>query len=279
MGLRINTNVFSINAQKSLRAHTDKLSGSYNKLSTGLRIATASDDAAGLAISERLRAKTRSLDVDARNANDGISLVQTAEGALSEVNNILIRMRELAIQANNGTVSGRDKDTLNEEFQAVIGEIDRISQATKFSELNLLDGTNATVTLQIGPSTTSGVDTFDITFQSIRASDLSLTALDIGSGSATPSSTIISGIDAAINTVVQLRGSLGATQNRLQSTISQLQSDQENLSSAESRIRDLDVASETANLTRSSILQQAAISILAQANIQPQSALSLLQNR
>ena len=275
MGLRIQTNIASKNAQRNLAKATKDLGDSYRRLSTGLRVANAADDAAGLAISERLRAQIRSIAQAERNANDGISLVQTAEGALAEVNNILVRMRELAIQASNGTVSNRDKDTLNEEFQAIIGEIDRISQATKFSELNLLDGANPIVTLQIGPSTTLGVDTFDITFQSVRATDLALTSLDIGSG--TTATSVIDDIDAAINTVVQLRGSLGATQNRLQSTIAQLQVDQENLTSAESRIRDLDVASETANLTRSSILQQAAISILAQANIQPQSALQLLQ--
>lgn len=275
MGLRINTNIASMNAQRNLARATKDLSDSYRRLSTGLRVANAADDAAGLAISERLRAQIRSIGQAERNANDGISLVQTAEGALSEINDILIRMRELAIQSSNGTVANRDKDTLNEEFQAIKGEIDRISQATKFSELNLLDGTSATVTLHIGPSTTTGVDTFDITFNSVRASALGLTSLDIGSGQSALS--VIDEIDTAINSVVALRGSLGATQNRLQSTIEQLQVDQENLSSAESRIRDLDVAAETAHLTRSSILQQAAISILQQANIQPQAALSLLQ--
>lgn len=275
MGLRIQTNIASVNAQRNLARATKDLGNSYRRLSTGLRVASAADDAAGLAISERLRAQIRSVGQAERNAQDGISLVQTAEGALSEVNEILVRMRELAIQAANGTVSNRDKDTLNEEFQTIISEIDRIAQATKFSELQLLDGTNATVTLQIGPSTTTGVDTFDITFASTRAVDLGLTSLDIGSGSTAIN--VIDDIDNAINTVVQLRGTLGATQNRLESTIAQLQVDQENLSSAESRIRDLDVASETANLTRSSILQQAAISILGQANVQPQAALQLLQ--
>jgi flagellin len=275
MGLRIQTNIASLNAQRNLSRATRDLSDSYRRLSTGLRVSSAADDAAGLAISERLRAQIRSISQAERNANDGISLVQTAEGALAEVDNILIRMRELAIQAANGTVSNRDKDTLNEEFQAIKSEIDRIAQATKFSELNLLDGSSSVVTLQIGPSTTAGVDTFDITFNSTRASQLNLTSLDIGSGQNAAS--VITAIDTAINSVVGLRGSLGATQNRLTSTIAQLQVDQENLSAAESRIRDLDVAHETANLTRASILQQAAISILQQANIQPQAALSLLQ--
>ncbi len=275
MGLRIQTNVASLNAQRNLAGATLALSGSFRKLSTGLRVASASDDAAGLAISERLRAQIRSVAQSERNANDGISLVQTAEGALNEVNNILVRMRELAIQSKNGTLADQDRDTLDLEFQQIISEIDRIAKATNFSGLKLLDGTSPTISLHIGPGTTAGVDTLNISLVSTLASNLGISALSIGTGANVTNAIV--GIDAAINTVLSLRGSLGATQNRLQSTIRQLQIDRENLSAAESRIRDLDVAEETANLTRNSILQQAAISILAQANVQPQAALSLLQ--
>lgn len=275
MGLQINTNLSSLNAQRQQRSHNALLQKAFARLSSGLRINSAADDAAGLAISSRFTSQTRGLNQAIRNAGDGISLVQTAEGALNEVNSILIRMRELAVQSANGTLATQDQDTLNEEFQAVISEIDRIANATTFSGLQLLDGTTSAVRLQIGPGTTAGVDTIDVSLVETTANNLGLTSLSIASGASI--TLAINGIDAAINTVTQLRGSLGAAQNRLESTINQLQIDEENLSAAESRIRDLDIAQETANLTRASILQQAAISVLAQANIQPQGALSLLQ--
>jgi flagellin len=275
MGLRINTNVFSINAQKTLRGHTERLGGSFNKLSTGLRIATAADDAAGLAISERLRAATRSLDVASRNANDGISLVQTAEGALNESNALLVRMRELAVQASNETLSNTDKNTLQEEFANLKNEITRIANSTSFNGTNLLNTASNVLTIQVGTGTTAGTDTIDITSGAATATDLAINTLDIGSGGS--ASTAITAIDTAINSVASLRGQLGAAQNRLQSAVNNISVQFENLSAAESRIRDVDVAKESANLTRNSILQQAALSILGQANVQPQSALSLLQ--
>ena len=274
MGLRVNTNVTSINAQRNLSSVTTRLSDNFRRLSTGLRISTAADDAAGLAISERLRSQVRSLEQAKRNANDGISFVQTAEGALNEVSSILTRLRELSIQANNGTVSGTDKDTLNEEFESLVNEIDRIGSSTEFNSIKLLDGSSSTVSFQVGFGTTANVDTLDVTLQEATASNLGLSSLDIGStGSQTGA---ITAIDDAINTVSGLRGSLGAVQNRLGSTINNLAIQTENLSAAESRIRDVDVAYETAQLTRNNILQQASISVLAQANAQPQSALSLL---
>lgn len=274
MGLRINTNIFSINAQRNLASHSSRLASSYSKLSTGLRIASAADDAAGLAISERLRAQTRSLDQANRNANDGISLAQTAEGALSETSSILIRMRELSIQSATDTVSTSDKDTLQQEFNALRDEIDRIANSTSFNGQTLLNQ-SATVTLQVGSGTTAGTDTIDVTLQSATATDLGLTSLDIGSGGAP--NTAITALDSAINSVASIRGAFGATTNRLNSTINNLSVQSENLSAAESRIRDVDVAAESALLTRNSILQQAAISILAQANQAPQQALSLLR--
>ena len=273
MALRINQNISSINAQRGLTQVTSRLEKNFQRLTTGLRISTASDDAAGLGISERLRAQTRSLTQAQRNANDGISLVQTAEGALNEVSSILIRMRELSIQASNGTASDGDKDTLDQEFQDLISEVDRISQSTEFNTVMLLDGSQASINFQVG-SGTAASDTISVDLDSALSSDLGINTLDISSaGSATSA---ISAIDTAIDSVSALRGDLGAAQNRLSSTISNLGVSIESLSAAESRIRDVDVAFETADLTRNSILQQAALSILAQANVQPQSALSLL---
>ncbi len=274
MALRINQNIGSINAQRGLAQVASRLDKNFQHLTTGLRIATASDDAAGLGISERLRAQTRSLGQAQRNANDGISLVQTAEGALNEVSSILIRMRELSIQSNNGTASAGDKDTLDQEFQDLISEVDRISQSTEFNTIKLLDGSQSTVAFQIGAGT-AGSDTISVDLNSALASDLGIGSLDISSaGSPTGA---ITAIDSAIDSVSSLRGDLGAAQNRLSSTISNIGVSIESLSAAESRIRDVDVAFETADLTRNSILQQAALSILSQANQQPQSALSLLQ--
>ena len=274
MGLRVNTNVASINAQRNLANVTGRLGTNYRRLSTGLRISTAADDAAGLAISERLRSQVRSLEQAKRNANDGISLVQTAEGALNEVSSILIRLRELAIQSANGSVSGQDQDTLDEEFQSLVSEVDRIGRSTEFNGIKLLDGSSTSVSFQVGFGTTTGIDTLAVTLSPALATSLSLNTLDIGSGGTT--TLAINNIDNAINSVSSLRGTLGAIQNRLGSTINNLAIQVENLSAAESRIRDVDVALETAQLTRNSILQQASISILAQANAQPQSALTLL---
>jgi len=274
MGLRVNTNVASINAQRNLAAVSDRLADNFRRLSTGLRISTAADDAAGLAISERLRAQIRSLDQAKRNANDGISLVQTAEGALNEVSSILTRLRELAIQSSNGSVSNQDRETLDQEFQSLVNEVNRIGRSTEFSGIKLLDGSSSAVSFQVGFGTTAGIDTISVSLQAALGTSLSLQSLDIGSGGST--TTAITNIDSAINTVSSLRGSLGAVQNRLGSTINNLSITVENLSAAESRIRDVDVAYETAQLTRNQILQQASIAILFQANALPQSALRLL---
>ena len=216
----------------------------------------------------------RSLDQAKRNANDGISMVQTAEGALNEVSSILTRLRELSIQANNGTVSGADKDTLNEEFESLVNEIDRIGNSTEFNDIKLLDGSSPTVSFQVGFGTAAGIDTLDVTLEEATANNLGLDTLNIGSTGS--QNAAITAIDDAINSVSGLRGSLGAVQNRLGSTINNLAIQTENLTAAESRIRDVDVAYETAQLTRNNILQQASISVLAQANAQPQAALSLL---
>lgn len=274
MGLRVNTNVASLNAQRNLAGVNNDLAGNFRRLATGLRVSTAADDAAGLAISERMKAQIRSAVQNKRNANDGISLVQTAEGALNEVSNVLVRLRELAIQSSNGSFSGQDQDTLNQEFQALTDEIGRIGASTEFNGINLLDGGASSVTFQVGFGTTTGVDTLDVTIASMSDTTLGLDSLTIASNGA-PSTAIVA-VDAAINTVSSLRGRLGAVQNRLNSTINNLDTRVENISAANSQIRDVDVAFETAELTRNSILQQASISILAQANAAPQSALALL---
>lgn len=274
MGLRVNTNIPSLNAQRNLETITARLNVNYRRLSTGLRITTAADDAAGLAISERLRSQIRSLQQAKRNANDGISLVQTTEGALNESSSILVRMRELAVQAANGSVSSSDKGTLNEEFLALVGEIQRIARSTEFNGIKLLDGSSSTIQFQVGFGTTQGIDTIVLSLSPALSTSLGIQSLDI-SASGNPNGAL-NAIDVAINTVSSLRGSLGAAQNRLTSTISNLGVALENLSSAESRIRDVDVAVETAQLTRNTILQQASISILGQANVAPQAALSLL---
>jgi flagellin len=275
MGLRVNSNIASLNAQRSLAQVTERLQKNFRRLSTGLRISTAADDAAGLAISERFRAQIRSTQQAVRNAQDGISMTQTGEGALNEVSNIMIRLRELSIQAANGTVSGQDKDTLNQEFRDLINEVDRIARSTTFNGVQLLDGTGSTVSLQVGIGTTAGVDTIILSAADTLAATMGLSTLDIGAAGS--QNAAIDAVDAAINTVNQIRGTFGAVQNRIERTIANLRNQVENTSAAESRIRDVDVAEETANLTRNSILQQAAVAILAQTNVQPQIALQLLQ--
>lgn len=275
MGLRVNTNIASINAQRNTSQVTTRLARNYQRLSTGLRISTAADDAAGLAISERLRSQVRSLAQASRNANDGISLVQVGEGALNEVSNILVRLRELAIQSANGSSSTADKNTIKEEFDSLVNEINRIAQSTEFNGIKLLDGSASTVTFQVGINTAAGIDSLNVSLTPALSTTLGLSTVDVGSGGNT--SFAISSLDSAINSVSQLRGRFGSLQNRLQSTIANLGVAGESLSAAESRIRDVDVAYETAELTRNNILQQASISILSQANAQPQSALQLLQ--
>ena len=271
MTLRVNTNLFSMTAQKNLALHSDKLGGSFAKLSSGLRITTAADDAAGLGISERMRARIASFGMAQRNAQDGVSLVQTTEGALAEVSSNLIRMRELAIEATNGTLSTADRASLDAEFQALDDEINRIAGEAEFNGIALLDGTTATVSIQVGVD--SG-QTIDVSLANTQSATLGIDAL--GVDTAANADTALAALDTAIDTVVTARGTLGASQNRLGSAIRSISTTVENLSAAESRIRDVDVAKETAELTKNRILQQAATSILAQANSQPQLALSLL---
>jgi flagellin len=275
MSLRINTNVASLAAQRNLAATSNRLERNFLRLSTGRRIATASDDAAGLGISARLSAQIRSLQQASRNSGDGISLTQTAEGSLNEISSVLTRLRELAVQSANGTLQGTDQDSLQSEFSSLLTQVDQIANATDFNGVKLLDGSTSSITLQIGAGTTSGVDTFNVSLTSALASSLGIDTLDIGSTG--DASAAITAIDAAINTVSSTRANLGAVQNTLNGTIAALENRVENLAAANSRIVDVDLAIETAELTKNSILQQAGLSVLAQANAQASSALVLLQ--
>ncbi len=271
MGLRVNTNVAALTSQRNLASVTGRLQGNFARLSSGLRIATAADDAAGLGISERMRGQIRSFTVASRNAQDGVSLAQTAEGALQEVSNNLNRMRELAVQASNGTLTTADRATLDTEFQALITEIDRVATQTTFNGVSLLDGTTTSLDIQVG---INDAETIAVSLSDTTATTLAIQGEDITT--AANASAVLTVIDGAIDDITTARGNLGAAQNRLTSAIASILNTRENLSAAESRIRDVDVAIETADLTRNSILQQAAVSVLSQANVQPQLALSLL---
>jgi len=273
MGLRINSNILSLNAQRNLSNVSERLSGNFSRLSSGLRIASAADDAAGLGISERLRSQVRSLNQAGRNAQDGISLVQTAEGALGETGSNLARLRELAVQASNGTLNTADRATINNEFTALKDEIARVASDTNFNGVTLLDGSTTSVALQVGID--SG-QTISVSLASATQSGLGISSTSFNASTVTAAVAALATIDTAISSVATARGDLGATTNRLSSTVRSIANQSENLAAAETRIRDVDVAFETADLTRNSILQQAALSVLSQANVQPQLALSLL---
>ena len=272
MALTINTNVASLNAQRNLGVSQSNLAKSMQRLSSGLRINSAKDDAAGLAISDRMTAQIRGLNQAARNANDGISLAQTAEGALQETTNILQRMRELAVQSANDTNSTADRTSLQAEVTQLIAEIDRISTDTTFNGKGLLNGDITDAKFQVGANADQ---TISVTIAKAGSLDLGVDTVDISSQ--TGSNSAITAIDTAIASVDTSRGDLGAVQNRFESTIANLNNVAENLSAARSRILDADIAQETSNMTKSNILQQAGVAILAQANQAPQLALSLLQ--
>jgi flagellin len=281
MGLRINSNISSINAQRNLSRSQLDLERSLDRLSSGLRITRAGDDAAGLAISESLRAQVRGLSQAQRNANDGISVIQTAEGALNEISNILIRLRELAVQsASTAGVSNSERSFLQNEFSSLQSEVTRIAQATQFGGRTLLDGSLSgsgnSLVFQVGIFNNATVDRFSLDVGSATASGLSLQATDAAVSTATAAQNALATIDTALTSLSTVRGNLGAAQNRLQSTINNLAVSIETLSAANSRIRDVDVAAETAALTRAQVLQQAGIAVLAQANVSSQVALTLL---
>ena len=283
MPLVINTNVASLFAQRSLTNNTNALEKSVQRLSSGLRINTAADDAAGLAISDKLQAHIRSISVAIRNAQDGISLMQTAEGGLNEITNILTRMRELAEQASTETIES-ERSALNTEYGQLLSEIDRIANVTEFNGVKLLDGSKSAsgVSLQIGFKNT----TYDRIVILSGNEGGAITASAVGLNSTTSANAIATAeqarsalavLDDAIASVARRRGIFGSVMNRLDSTISNLRISQENLSAANSRIRDADFAQETAIFTKNQILVQAATAVLAQANTLPQQALQLLR--
>ena len=276
----INTNLNSLNAQRNLDASQMSLSVSMQRLSSGLRVNSAKDDAAGLAIAERMNAQINGMNVAARNANDGISLAQTAEGALGKVSDALQRMRELAVQARNATNGSSDKDSLNQEFKQLSAEITRVISATTFNGKSILASGAGGLDFQIGANTTP--DDLITISTSNMLSDASIQAVTgatvtIGSNSTTASlKTVIDSIDGALDKVTSERAIYGATQSRFDAIISNLQVAGENQTAARSRIMDADYAAETANLSRAQILQQAGNAMVAQANQLPQQVLKLL---
>lgn len=277
MGLRINTNVSSINAQRNLHGTRMGMNKSLERLSSGQRINRAGDDAAGLAISENLKAQIRGLGQAERNAEDGISLVQIAEGALGEVSNILIRLRELAVQAASDTIGPTERKFLNVEFEQLTSEVDRIANSTEFNRVPLLNGTGAVFDIQIGTRNDPISDrlTFDASSADVNVAALGLNLASVADKISSQNS--LSSIDQAIVSVSGIRADFGALQNRLQSTVNNIQVSVENLSAANSRVRDTDIAAETAELTKQNILMQAGVSVLAQANASTRGALGLIQ--
>jgi flagellin len=287
MSMSVNTNIGSLNAQRNLNKSQSSLSTSMQRLSSGLRVNSAKDDAAGLAIAERMNAQVKGMNVAVRNANDGISLAQTAEGALATVGDALQRMRELAVQSSNSTNSDSDKDSLDKEFGELSKEIQRVLGGTTFNGKHILATDAGSLTFQVGANTTTD-DSISITTTNMTslASITTIAGTDnAGTGrakidstaDATAIATVIDDIDTAIDAVNSERATMGASQNRFDSVISNLQSSIENQSAARSRIMDADFASETANMSRAQILQQAGTAMVAQANQLPQQVLKLLQ--
>jgi flagellin len=278
MSYRVNTNIEALNAQRNLMMTALAFSKSAEKLSSGLRINRAGDDAAGLSISEKLRAQVRGLNQAVRNAQDGISLIQTAEGALNEVHSILQRMRELAVQAANDTLTQEDRQAIAQELVSLRDELDRIAQQTQFNGQNLLDGSFSARLFHIGANQNQ---TIMVTINNVNSTVIggNLSNL-VNTFNTTPNQVnaeaLITGVDQAIKDVSGVRSGLGAVQNRLEHTIANLSVASENLTAAESRIRDTDMAAEMVNFTRLQILQQAGIAVLAQANVNPQVVLKLL---
>jgi len=281
MALTVNTNVTSLNVQKNLNKASDALSTSMTRLSSGLKINSAKDDAAGLQIATRMTSQIRGQTMAIKNANDGISIAQTAEGAMQEQTNILQRMRELAIQSRNSSNSTEDRAALNKEFSQMSQELTRIADSTQLNGKNLLNTASNTMTFQVGSETSSDNQI------SITLGDLKATTLGVASGTIAISgadsdiqanfSAAVDAIDSALQTINSSRADLGAAQNRLTSTISNLQNINENASAALGRVQDTDFAAETAQLTKQQTLQQASTAVLAQANQLPSAVLKLLQ--
>ena len=275
----INTNVMSMTAQRNLNRSQQSMQVSLQRLSSGLRINSAKDDAAGLAISTRFSAQINGLNQAVRNANDGISLAQVAEGALQEITTNLQRMRELAVQSANGTYTSGDRTSLNKEVSALKAEITRITNAVEFNGVKVL-GSATTVTFQVGAKATTGTDTIDLSTTAVASASStgigSALGTSLGIATADAARSAITMVDTMLDRVSTVRSDFGTIQNRFESVVRNLQNVAENLSASRSRIQDADFAMETAAMTRNQILQQAGIAMLSQANAAPQSVLSLL---
>lgn len=276
MGLRINTNVSSLNAQRNLRASKAGLDKSLERLSSGYRINRAGDDAAGLAISENLKAQIRGLKQASRNAQDGVSLIQVAEGSLNEISSILIRLRELGVQAASDTIGPVERQFLNVEYDQLVSEIDRIADGTEFNGTLLLSGTGSILDFQVGTRNDPNIDrlSFDASKADANAAALGVNLTSVADKASAQNS--LTAIDSAIVSVSAMRADFGAVQNRLQSTATNLAVSLENMAAANSRIRDVDIAEETAEMTMNNVLLNAGTSVLAQANQTSQVALGLL---
>ena len=273
----INTNLASLNAQRNLATSQGSLGTSMQRLSSGLRVNSAKDDAAGLAIAERMNAQVRGMNVAIRNANDAISLAQTAEGAIGKIGDAMQRMRELAVQAANGTNNEGDRSKLQTEFAQLKDEVTRLVEGTRFNSMNLFDGSTPEFTFQIGPGTTAN-DTITVEGTDLTASVRDVIAsLDISGSDSTGATGAITAIDQSLEDITTSRALYGAAQNRFETVVLNLQVSAENLTAARSRIVDADFAVETANLARAQILQQAGNAMVAQANALPQQVLKLLQ--
>lgn len=275
MGLRINTNIQSLSAQRSLGSVKQEQGKALERLSSGDRINKAADDAAGLAISEKLKAKIRGSRQATRNGNDGISMIQVAEGGLNEVSNILIRLRELSVQASSDTLGDNERGFANNEFQELTKEIDRISQSTTFNGRNLLNGEGEAMDIQVGTSNTENNRiSYDPGMTDTTTGNLGISGLEIESKESAQDN--LEAIDSALDGVNSNRANLGAVQSRLESTVQNLSYQTENLSEANSRIRDADIAAQSSELARTNILSSANTSVLAQANTSHNSALKLV---
>ncbi len=275
MALVVNTNTASLNAINNLNQTTRDLSGNYSRISSGLRITSAADDAAGLGVAESLESQSVSGRQAMRNTNDGISVIQTAEGATDEVSDILVRMRELAVQSSSETLNDDERAYIQDEFEQLSDEIERIAQATTFNGLALADGTNSTLDVQVGINN-SADDRIAIVLGDLTASALGVDTGSVDLSSVTGAQAAIDVFDTALDSVNSIRSDYGAVQNRLDSALSNMETYVENLESAESQIRDADFAYETAELARNQILQQAGVSVLAQAKNMNQGVLNLL---
>lgn len=276
MGLRINTNVSSLSAQRAMGLTKNNLDSSLRKLSSGERITRAGDDAAGLAISENLRADIRGMSQAKRNANDAVSLIQTAEGGLSEISNLVIRLRELAVQTASDTIGDTERQFSDIEFQQLKEEIDRVARSMDFNGIKLLDGTGGMLEFQVGINNDPVLDRlrYDGTAADATLASLGLSAESVSTKQG--SQVTLKKLDDALVQINGVRANLGAMQNRLSSTVNNLGISEENLSAAKSRIRDVDVASETAEMTKNNILVQAGAAVLGQANQYPNVALKLI---